>query len=325
MTDRSGELAEHYEVLHQQGYVTDWSPARKRIIRDVLRELPLPAEGEALDFGCGCGVLTEILRQELPGWRIHGTDISPTALANARGRFPGCSFHEEGSTELAPGRFDLLFTHHVLEHALDLEEMLDRLAGYLKPGSAMLHVLPCGNPGSFEHRLARLREGGIDANRGNRFFFESREHERRLTTRELVAAWGTRGFRLERERYAGQRDGSIDWITGWELREVRAVTDPTRGIDEAARRELSRLRLRLMGIALLRRPVRLLRWLPGKGAWKLKHLLLLPALPVSILVDRFWRARARREWERRSHDPGAGEMILHLVRMGYHPPEMRAP
>src|SRR5262249_20699295 len=59
-----------YEARYQQGYMEDYSPEAKQRIFDVIRALDLPREGAALDFGCGNGVLTDIIRQALPNWKI---------------------------------------------------------------------------------------------------------------------------------------------------------------------------------------------------------------------------------------------------------------
>lgn len=85
---------EFYEDRYKQGYMDEWPIEKKRKIFEVIQELPLPAKGEALDFGCGNGVLTEIIRQALPAWKIFGTDLSKKAIDNAKIRYPGCTFFE---------------------------------------------------------------------------------------------------------------------------------------------------------------------------------------------------------------------------------------
>ena len=216
--------------------------------------------------------------------------------------------------DLAGRKFDLVFTHHVLEHALDLEEMLDRIIGMLKPESSMLHFVPCGNPGSYEHSIASWRTDGIDRERGNRFFFEPAEHVRRLTTEELQELCRARGFQLERELYTGQHHGAIHRITGWALRDVLEFADPSRAIDDRARWKLRRARLHLTTIAALRLPARLFRRLLAKKDKRFEHYLLIllgaPVHVVSALVDRYYKARARAEWETRNQDRAGGEMIL---------------
>jgi len=142
--------------------------------------LPAPRRGRGLGFGNG---FSRHACERLPG-RVLGLDISRTALTCPPTR-RNCEFHHldrAPSARLA----DLLFTHHVLEHLPDLEGSLASMNALLAPGGSMLHILPCGNPGSFEYELCRLRRGGIDPARQGRFFYEDEGHLRRLTTEQLM-------------------------------------------------------------------------------------------------------------------------------------------
>ena len=85
---------EFYKERYEKGYIDEWPIEKKRKIFEVIQELQLPAIGEALDFGCGNGVLTEIIRQALPSWAIYGTDIIKKAVKNATIRYPNCTFFE---------------------------------------------------------------------------------------------------------------------------------------------------------------------------------------------------------------------------------------
>ncbi|KJR40670.1 Methyltransferase type 12 domain protein [Candidatus Magnetoovum chiemensis] len=40
--------------------------------------------GNGLDFGCGNGVFTKVLKTALPGWNIYGCDLSDVAIENAK-------------------------------------------------------------------------------------------------------------------------------------------------------------------------------------------------------------------------------------------------
>jgi trans-aconitate methyltransferase len=84
-----------YDDRYAQGYMEEWSEEKKRRIAEVVSALRLPTRGRALDFGCGNGVLTDVLRRALPpGWEVVGTDLSAVALENARSLHPGCTFAE---------------------------------------------------------------------------------------------------------------------------------------------------------------------------------------------------------------------------------------
>src|ERR1700676_1908723 len=81
-----------YEDRFENGYMDEWTRESKERIFSVINELDLPPNGRALDYGCGNGVFTEIMREALPQWDIFGCDISEKAIANAKNRFPECTF-----------------------------------------------------------------------------------------------------------------------------------------------------------------------------------------------------------------------------------------
>jgi trans-aconitate methyltransferase len=81
-----------YENRFVHGKISGWSDEKKSRVIDMLKEIGLPETGLALDFGCGNGFFTDILSQALPGWRIHGCDLSETAVSNARFQYPDCRF-----------------------------------------------------------------------------------------------------------------------------------------------------------------------------------------------------------------------------------------
>jgi SAM-dependent methyltransferase len=308
-----------YDDRYERGYMDAWAREQKERIFEVVRGLELPPSGAALDFGCGNGVLTDVLRQALPaGWTVHGTDISETALANARRRYPHCTFvsaHDAAATSAA---FDLVFTHHVLEHVHDLSAVLAQIDGMLKPNAAVLHALPCGNEGSFEHSVCRLRSDGIDPALERRFFFEDAGHLRRLDTATLTALYAGLGFTLVGESYTNHHDGAIDWITREGPGFVRRFTDPATAVDQNARRELLRLRLRLGLLCATRFPAAFVESRLRKSRRTPRDLLFLllglPLYPFTKPMDLVLKRRAAAEWRQRRTDRRGSEMFLFFRR-----------
>ena len=305
---------EFYDHRYEEGYLDEWPPEKKRRIREVVQSLGLPKTGDALDFGCGNGVLTDILRQALPGWRVCGTDISKTAIDNAGARYPGCTFFKMDDPHLSRRKFDFIFTNHVFEHVFDLDRVFDQMAACLKPESSMLHFLPCGNEGSYEHRICLLRKDGINKALGNRFFFEDQGHVRRLTTEEFCELCRAKGFELKTEVYRNQYDGAIEWITNSHPRFVWMLTAPSRAVNRAAGRKLKRLRRRLILITMLRLPAQLVHKISGQKnrSFRSRVLLIIGRLfyVFSAPLDRYWKKRAQREWETRRFDRRGSEMGL---------------
>src|SRR5258705_6505115 len=204
---------EFYEDRYEKGYMEEWDDLKKIKVKQVLSQLQLPSTGKALDFGCGNGVFTRILKDALPEWEIFGVEISATAVQNASKRIPGCIFFEANESEKYKNQFDLLFSHHVIEHVQNLDETFETINVYLKLHSSQLHILPCGNKGSYEYDIVVSKKNGIDKEKENRFFYEEQGHLRRLTSDSFAFYEKKIGFDLKKEFYSNQVYGAINWIT----------------------------------------------------------------------------------------------------------------
>lgn len=309
-----------YEGRYTRGYMeASWPIEKKQQIQEVIGSLELPDIGQALDFGCGDGVLTDILRQALPsGWKVSGTDISPTAIEKARRRFPSCTFFTAGDRTDTDRGFDFLFTHHVLEHVYNLPQVLQEIQAYLKPTSAILHILPCGNAGSFEHQVCLLHKDGISSELENRFFFEDEGHVRRLTTRQLTELYAKLGFDLAQAYYSNQYFGALNWITQSGLDFMRAFTDTSQARDEQARAQLQKWRYQLWGLWVLRYPAALVENRLRKRSRTVRdYLYLACGLPLYVFakpMDLYLKRKAREEWQTRKIEPTGSEMYLFFKR-----------
>ena len=310
-----GRAKQFYDERYQEGYMQDWWPdAKKRRVVQVLRSLGLPETGLAIDFGCGDGVFTDLIHRALPGWEAWGTDLSDVAVGKARARFPACRFCSSDELARSGQLFDLLFTHHVLEHVSDLPATLRRMAAMTKDLSAMVHILPCGNTGSLERQICELRTDGIDPALDDRFFYEDPGHLRRLTTDRLADHLSPHGFKLVRGYYAYQYWGAIDYFTGQEPYLVASLTDLAHARDAGARRRLRRLVGPLRRVAACRRMVRRYeKWRYRSRRPLHQYLAMAVCLPAYVpckLVDRSVRRRACNEWDRCRDNPGGSEMYL---------------
>jgi trans-aconitate methyltransferase len=219
-----------YETRYEQGYMDVWGDDRRRRLRDVLAKVELPAGARVLDFGCGSGALTAALTEIWPHVEVHGADISATAVANARERVPSAKFHVLDAHFVAEhaGEFDFVFSHHVLEHVYDLQGALADLARLTKPTGRMLHALPCGNAGSLAHWLCLQRPDGIEAEQGNRFFFEESSHLRRLQSAELSDALLEQDCELADASYGYHWLGVLRLMTEMTPPAWFAMVDPRR-------------------------------------------------------------------------------------------------
>lgn len=305
-----------YDQRYARGYMDDWPARRLERVREQIAALTLPRRGTAIDFGCGNGTFTAVLRDALPGWRIVGLDISPVALEHARRTVSGCRFHPideppadapgpqppgaPACAAVEPHSVNFLFTHHVLEHVLDLDYTWERMNALMCASSCMLHVLPCGNPGSLEHELCRRRTDGIGPN--GRHFYEDPGHLRRLRTQELSALAARFGYRLTQACYSYHRAEALDWLSGNGMRFVLDLCDPSKAIDARSRGELLRLRRQLLWMAAVKRVAR------GDGLWTR------PLARWARAWAQRWARAGQHEWQQMRAQPDGSEMMLAFER-----------
>ncbi|MEJ0038445.1 MAG: class I SAM-dependent methyltransferase [Gammaproteobacteria bacterium] len=311
---------EFYDARYREGYMVDddWSAEKLRRVETLIRELGLPPKGRALDFGCGQGVFTAVLRKALPSWEIHGTDISTDAMRLAQARLPDCKFHTLSECETIQSEFDFVFSHHVLEHVSDLPQTAGLIGHMLAPTGTMLHIMPCGNPGSFVHGICLLRRDGIDTKAEHRFFYDESGHLRRLTTETLVnAGWGDR-FNVKRAYYANRTAGEIRSVTRFGLDFVLQFADPSKAVNGSAAARLWLLRAFLVLVWALRKPADVVRNKLRSGCHGLRDVVLLGAsfvlYPVAAAVNGLLDTLAAREWARHREDCRGSEMYVALSR-----------
>ena len=314
MTSNVNPLSEFYDERYRQGYMESWDSGKIRRVRELIKGLDLPEGGTALDFGCGNGVFTRVIKDCLPGWEVYGTEISPTALRNAADRHRDCHFFPPESSAEHAGRFDLIFSHHVIEHVEDLEATFLQLGAFSTPSAIHLHILPCGNSGSYEYLLSTAVREGIETTRGHRFHFEEPGHLRRLTSMEFDRQMKVIGFLPKAHYFANQYWGAVNWITKSSPRFVRRLTDVRKAMDGQSAHRLRQARRFLLPLTLWQYPKyhrdMLLNKprLEGKEKWL--SWLLLPAALLSLLIWHPLEKKADEEWAAKKLDPSGSEMFL---------------
>jgi SAM-dependent methyltransferase len=113
---------------------------RLAAIERMLELLPAPAQGAALDFGCGVGDFCTMLSRHYS--RVTGFDISARILATAERQNPGQSidYTDDLDTALSTPR-DLILSVTVLQHLVDNADvirLLPRWAAALRPGGRVV-------------------------------------------------------------------------------------------------------------------------------------------------------------------------------------------
>lgn len=309
---------EFYDSRYEEGYMEEWDDSKKNKVREILKSLSLPRQGKALDFGCGNGVFTNLIKLCLPEWEVYGVEISKTAVANAKRKYPNCVFFNADDSHHFTHQFDFIFSHHVIEHVADLKETFATINNYLKPTAYQLHILPCGNEGSLEYQICKLKKNGIEKDKENRFFFEEPGHLRRLTSREFEEFEHSIGFTLAKEYYANQYHGAVNWITKSSPRFVKKLTSQQDAIDDHAKEELNRLRKMLLPLTYYQFPYS--KYWSIKSKWyksavdRIKLLFLAVPSIFSKKVFHKLDSQSDDEWSKKKTEKNGSEMYLFFKR-----------
>lgn len=110
---------------------------------DAAIAAAVPAEGIAIDIGCGAGTTSLALAAARPALRVVGLDVSPALVAVARDRAGGhtnLSF-EQGTADAAAERFapvDVFCSRHGVMFFPDPAAAFAALAGAAAPGARLV-------------------------------------------------------------------------------------------------------------------------------------------------------------------------------------------
>jgi SAM-dependent methyltransferase len=312
------ESIQFYEKRYSKGYMDEWEPTKKQRVFEIIKDLNLPDIGTALDFGCGTGVFTEVIKKALPNWQVYGTDISSAAIGRAKERHTDCNFFILSDNNYKNMKVDFLFTHHVLEHVYNINNVIEEIINFMKLPSTCLHILPCGNSGSFEHKICLLTGNGINKDLENRFFFEDEGHIRRLNTDQMSLLLRRHGLILYREYYANQYYGAINWIISNREHIIR-MTNIADGLNLISQCKLLMLRVWLLSIYLLMIPANYVKKFKERSSVGIKQYVLLSIgillYPLSALVYNYIKNKSEEEWRCKKTCRNGSEMYLYFKRM----------
>ncbi|MCK4340591.1 MAG: methyltransferase domain-containing protein [Phycisphaerae bacterium] len=102
--------------------------------------LGLQAGDDVLEVGCGTGLVTNWLLEQVRPGRVTALDFSPAMIAHAQARGVEAEFRHADvcSDDLGRALYDLVWCMHVFPHFRDQAAALRHLARALKPGGALL-------------------------------------------------------------------------------------------------------------------------------------------------------------------------------------------
>ncbi len=101
-----------------------------------------PADGRALEVGCGLGHLLTWLTDR---YQVTGSDINDWALSEARKNVPDGEFLEQDAQDLSAfpdGHFNLVIAKHVVEHLPQPEQAVAEIGRVLAPGGLLVLATP---------------------------------------------------------------------------------------------------------------------------------------------------------------------------------------
>jgi len=149
----------------------DENPGRVKVADDIakaIRETVKPQPGwEALDFGCGTGLLTLRLRPSVHG--ITGVDtsrgmldvleakVAQQKLANVKTLLADL---EKGDT--LDGQYDLVASSMTFHHVKEIGPVVATLAGVLKPGGVLAIADLDSDEGKFHESPEGVFHNGFD-------------------------------------------------------------------------------------------------------------------------------------------------------------------
>ncbi|MCH7713609.1 MAG: class I SAM-dependent methyltransferase [Chloroflexi bacterium] len=151
MTDQSRESKYRSPTdLHNQGWEGQgfnwehpWTPKKKRLALESLKELGQPETVRILDYGCGDAVMVQAFHDA--GYQVEGTDISEVVINSNKEKLPHLNFKLTSPDSLAPysdGSFDAIFCSEVIEHLYDVNFVFSDFNRLLRPGGQLMLTTP---------------------------------------------------------------------------------------------------------------------------------------------------------------------------------------
>ncbi|GAA4350500.1 class I SAM-dependent methyltransferase [Angustibacter luteus] len=119
--------------------------AWEQLLAELLPAIPHPLR--VADLGCGTGSLAVLMAAR--GHHVHGLDVSPVMVEQARAKAQDAGLSAEGATfavgdaafpDLPAGAFDVVLCRHVLWALPDARAVVSRWTDLLAPGGRLVLV-----------------------------------------------------------------------------------------------------------------------------------------------------------------------------------------
>ena len=111
----------------------------RAVAREMLDRIPFDHSMKVLEFGAGTGLLSLFLKEHFAEITLMDTSAEMLKVAESKltvgdhGKIRTLFFDLE-KQEYTGGKFDIIFTQMVLHHIKDVEDILRKFSGMLRPG-----------------------------------------------------------------------------------------------------------------------------------------------------------------------------------------------
>lgn len=172
-----------------------WNDQHARMYDDFTRRYLAGRSGRLLDVGCGLGYFVKRVAA-LPGWEAYGYEISPPAVAYARGTLglANVSCGRVEASGFAPRSFDVITLWDVIEHIPDPDPLLAYLCSLLTDDGLLCMHTPNAviqvPKAKLKRRLRGMKSG--------LHYLEARDHINIYTVSTLRRVLVRNGFRRVR-------------------------------------------------------------------------------------------------------------------------------
>ncbi|MCG5531213.1 class I SAM-dependent methyltransferase [Halorhodospira halochloris] len=134
-----------------------------RLILEIGADL-FESSSSVLDYGCGTGVLIELVKAKYPHLEINGSEVSNANIAACLEKGISCQKIDAlPSKDKDDDAYDLVICSEVIEHVQSPIEVLEDIARNVKPGGHVIVSVP--NAFNIKHRFYYLFGKHLDPNK----------------------------------------------------------------------------------------------------------------------------------------------------------------
>ena len=189
---------------------------REAPFHDLTGHLKPVAGPSIIDLGCGPGNLTVKLLNIYPDARILGIDSSPEMLVKAAGLVSEQVQFAMQDLRQVQGKYDIVFSHAVLQWLPDHPGVIQHMWNLLKPGGQLAVQLPS----NFDHATHRIARELVQQDPYQEFVSAEGAHRNVLPIEqyaEILYGLGGQDIQCYQKVYphvVAGAEGMLEWVKG---------------------------------------------------------------------------------------------------------------